>query len=181
MKKTMITLFTVVAAMTIAQAQFLHTEYTQASVWVDTGTFGNGGAPQIGADIQKIMRWGWISVSLSHYQALEPNYTDVVVSGGVNFHLFNFDPVRYYAGPRLGYITREGHWYPMAGGVAGFDWRISRPSAATKLHIGARLWIDYREDQKNQFYGDSDAYERGLVTNNPLLQENGAIVFSISW
>lgn len=178
MKKLIILLLLVA---NVSQAQFLDTEYTQASVWVDPGTIGNGGAPQIGMDIQKIMQWGWISASLSHYHALEPSYTDVVVSGGINFHAFNFDPVRYYTGPRGGFLNREGNWYPLVGGVAGFDWRINRPTAPTIFHAGIRLWIDYREDQKNQFYGGDSAYKRGLITNNPLLQENGAIVLSISW
>lgn len=168
-------------AVNICQAQFIKEDYTQASIWVDPVATYKEGGPQIGIDIQKIMHWGWVGVSMSHFNALTPRYTDLVGSGGVNFNLFNFDAVRYYAGPRLGFLRRSKHTYPLAGGVMGFDWRISAPTASAKIHIGARAWIDYREDQKAQFYGDYNAYERGLITNNNLLQENGAVVLSVSW
>lgn len=157
-------------------AQFIDRDYTQASFWVDPVAWHKEGGPQIGLEITKVMRWGWVSASLSHFEALEPDYTDAVGSGGINFHLFGYDPVRYYAGIRLGFLWRAGNPYPLAGSVMGFDWKI-----IGDLSLGLRAWIDYREDQKNQFYGDSDGYEPGLITNNPLLQENGAIVVTIKF
>lgn len=166
-------------ATSLCQAQFVKKEYTQLSAWVDPVATVKESGPQLGVDIQKIMRWGWVSASVSHFGKLEPSYTDFVASGGINFNLFNFEPLRYYTGPRLGFMFRGGHGYPLAGGVIGADWTISKPNTSTKIAIGARAWIDYREDQKQQFYGDYSAYERGLITNNALLQENGAIVLSI--
>lgn len=165
----------------LVQAQFIDKEWTQFSIWIDPIATHKEGGAQIGIDIQKIMYGGWISASFSHFEALTPSYIDLVGSGGINFNLFNYKPVRYYAGPRLGFLFREGNGFPLVGGVIGFDWQLSRPYSDTKIHIGARAWIDYREDQKNQFYGDYDSYERGIITNNNLLQENGAIVLSFSW
>ena len=165
----------------IAQAQFIEEEWTQVGTFVDPVAWHKESGPQIGLEITKVMLWGWASVQVSHFEALTPVYSDLVGSGGINFNLFNYNPVRYYAGPRLGFMWREGNGFPLVGGVMGFDWRLSSKNAETKFHIGLRGWIDYREDQKNQFYGDSDGYEPGIITNNPLLQENGAIVISISF
>ncbi len=173
-------IFFVMIGFNICQAQFVDKEYTQFGLWNDPVVTFKEGSPQFGIDITKVMLWGWASLSLSH-AALTPGYTDIVGSGGLNFHLLKFEPVRYYAGPRMGFLFRDGRGFPLVGGVIGFDWRLSRWNAKTKFHIGPRLYLDYREDQKNDFYGDSDAYEPGLITNNPLLQENGAIVLSWSW
>lgn len=161
----------------IALAQFITRDYTQFSVWTDPVAWHKEGGPQIGAELTKVMRWGWVSVSISHFEALTPSYTDVVGSGGINFNLFNYEPIRFYGGFRLGVSGRDLNFpYPLAGMVAGFDWQIFK-----NFHGGLRVWVDHREDQKDQFYGDSDAYEPGLIFTSPLSQENGAIVISWSW
>lgn len=169
---------------TTANAQFIKEDYTQISGYIDP-TFTDAGF-QSGLEIQKIMHWGYASAAYSTYHGFDVGYSDLIGTLGLNFNLFNYKPVRYYSGFRLGFIRRNSpiygsSSYPMVGGVIGFDFCVSKPSAEVKLHFGIRLWTDYREDQKNEFYGDSDGYERGLITNNPLLQENGAGVISISF
>jgi hypothetical protein len=159
-------------------AQFIDETYTQINNFVDP-TFTDNGF-QIGLEIEKIMKWGYVNVSISHYQGLEIPYNDLVGSLGINYHLFQYSRIRYYNGFRLGYIKRE-RTFPMVGGVVGFDFKLKHDNETKGFRIGFRLWIDYREGQKAQFYGDYDAYKPGLITNTPLLQENGAFVFSYSF
>ncbi|AUP81244.1 hypothetical protein [Flavivirga eckloniae] len=163
----------------IANAQFISEDYTQVSLFIDPTITDSGF--QIGGEIQKIMHWGYASVGASTYNGFEVAYTDLIGTLGINFNLFNNNEIRYYSGFRLGIIWRETNPFPMVGGVVGGDIRLSKFYAKTKFHIGIRLWTDYREDQKDQFYGDASGYKKGWLTNNPLLQENGAIVVSISW
>lgn len=167
----------------IANAQFIDEDYTQASLWVDP-TFTDNGF-QVGLEIQKIMHWGYVSAAASVYDGMEVRYKDLIVTIGINFNLCDNDVIRYYAGFRSGFIFRDDTTvsasYPMAGGVVGCDIRLSRFNADTKFYIGPRIWTDYREDQKDQHFGSAKDYKRGWITNNPLLQENGAIVLSISW
>jgi hypothetical protein len=158
----------------LSQAQFLTEDHTQIGFWVDPTVTDKGF--QLGVEIQKIMHWGFVGVSLSHYEALDPNYTDIVGFGGINFNLFAYEPVRYYGGIRAGALFRGSSFYPLVGIVAGFDWEV-----LPGVLLGLRGWIDHREDQKAQFYGDYSAYKRGWITDNPLLQENGAIVVSFRW
>ena len=172
-----------------APAQFIsfpENDYTQFSIWTDPVAWEKEGGPQIGLKLTKVMRWGWIAASVSHFEALTPPYSDVVGSGGVNLHLFNYDPVRYYTGLRLGFLFRHDpngkiYVYGLAGWTWGVEWRLSRPDAPTRIHIGAGYYIDYRADQHDQFYGDSGAYEPGFLTDNPLLQENGFLEITFSW
>lgn len=180
MKKLILIL--IISITTSLHAQFIDKDYTQFSIWVDPTLTDNGF--QTGIELTKIMHWGFASVSTSVYDGLDVRYVDAVGTLGINFHLFDNDVIRYYGGLRLGRIWRgykgDGS-YPLAGGVIGADIRLSKFYTETQFHIGVRLWTDYREDQKAQFYGDYDAYKPGVITNNPLLQENGAIVLSISW
>ncbi|MGR3218494.1 MAG: hypothetical protein ACUZ8H_01570 [Candidatus Anammoxibacter sp.] len=182
MKKALISL----ALMTIISAsaqspwfEFIDREYTQMTFMVDP-TLTDKGA-QIGIDIQKIMLWGFAGVSFSHYAALEPSYTDMVGFGGVNFHMFRNDRIRYYGGFRLGMNWRGQSVYPLIGLVCGIDIRLNSTKYRTGLYIGGRLWVDHREDQKNQFYGDDTAYNPGIIFSGPLSQENGAITISLTW
>lgn len=161
----------------ISSAQFLQVnndEDAHISFWVDP-TFTDAGA-HFGVEVTKELLWGWASLSVSHYEELSPAYTDIIGSGGFNFTMFNRQNIRVYTGPRLGVSFRGGNPYPLIGGVLGFDVELGGGFTA-----GARGWIDWREDQKDGFYGDEDAYEPGLITNHPLLQENGAIVFGFKF
>lgn len=182
MKKLSIIL--TLAFCSFANAQFITVPEddinTQFGIFVDP-TFTDKGA-QIGAFATMVMNWGYVGASFSNYNNLNGiGYTDLAGELGLNWHLFNFEPVRYYAGFRGGTLWRGTSPYPLVGGVVGFDWRVSARWADVDVYIGVKLWTDYREDQKAQFYGDYDAYERGLITNNPLLQENGAITLSFSF
>ncbi|SFB91841.1 hypothetical protein SAMN04489722_101259 [Algibacter lectus] len=176
-KKILLLLLVVVS--TIANAQFIDKDYTQISVVFDPTITDNGF--QIGGEIQKIMHWGYTSIGASTYKGFDVSYTDLIGTFGINFNLFNNDVVRYYSGFRLGLIWRETTPFPAVGGALGFDIKLSKFYSKIQFYLGMRLWTDYREDQKNHFYGDSSGYKRGLITNNALLQENGAIVLSMSW
>ncbi len=180
-----ITLILLLLFCSISHAQLisgLQKESTLGSIYVDP-TFNDKGF-QVGLEISKTWSWGFASAAASTYETI--GYFDLVGTFGLNWHMFNTDLIRYYAGFRGGAIFRNsddrGHThFGMGGGVMGFDIRLTRWNADSHVFVGFRGWIDYREDQKNRFYGDSDAYVRGLITNNPLLQENGAIVFSFSF
>lgn len=161
--------------------EFVNEDYTQIGIWLDPVVWDIEGSPQIGIELQKIMHWGYAGISVSHISALTPPYTDLVGFVGINIHLFGYKPIRYYIGPRIGISIREGNRNALAGLMAGFDYRLNKELSKTRFSIGLRAWVDHREDQKNQFYGDSDAYDPGLIFTNPLSQENGAIVLSISW
>ena len=144
------------------------------SAWVDP-TFTDIGA-QVGVEITKELLGGWVSGSISYYEALTPDYKDIVASGGINFHLFNYDGIKYYTGPRVGFVFRDTDFvfHALVGAVAGFDIKIT-----PTIRAGARVWVDYRTDQHNDFYGDSDAFESGpLGIKNPMMQENYAFVLS---
>ena len=149
---------------------------TQFGVFVDP-TFTDAGA-QFGVFAVMVMNWGYVGASFSNYNNLNGvGYSDLVGSMGLNRHLFEFEPLRYYGGFRIGTLWRgAGNGFPLVGGELGADWRITRG-----FYLGVKLWTDYREDQKNTAFGDSGAYKRGLVTNNPLLQENGALTLSVSF
>jgi len=153
---------------------------TQFGFFVDP-TLTDKGA-QIGVLATMVMEWGFVGATASNYNNLNGvGYSDLVGELGFNGHFGGFEPIRSFAGLRLGCLWRGSDSYGVAGGVIGFDWRLTRPDAEVDVYVGVRLWTDYREDQKDRFYGDSNAYERGLVTNNPLLQENGVFVVSFSF
>jgi hypothetical protein len=153
---------------------------TQFGIFIDP-TLTDKGA-QIGGFATMVMKWGFIGASASTYPKLGGvGYRDLVGELGLNWHLMEFEPVRYFAGFRLGRLWREKGGYELAGGLIGFDWRVTRRDAEVDVYFGVRFWADYREDQKDGRYGDSDAYERGLITNNPMIQENGAFTVSFNF
>lgn len=161
--------------------EFIDKDYTQLNLWLDPVVWNVEGGPQIGIELQKVMHWGYAGVSVSHIEALTPSYTDMVGFGGINLNLFRYRPIRYYAGLRLGLSFREGNPNALAGLMIGFDYRLNSEFSKTRFSIGLRGWVDHRQDQKDNFYGDSDAYEPGLIFTDELSQENGAIVLSINW
>lgn len=154
---------------------------TQFGFFVDP-TFTDNGA-QIGAFATMVMNWGFVGVSSSTYPKLgDVGYSDLVGELGLNFHLGGFEQVRYFTGFRLGRLWRgAGEGFNLTGGLVGFDWRVSRRNAEVDVYLGLRFWADYREDQEDRAYGDSKAYKRGLITNNPLIQENGGFSVSFSF
>lgn len=181
--KNLITTITAVLFSLIAHSQiisFPDQDRLQIGLWTDP-TFTDQGA-QFGIDVTGVLRWGFVGVSTSTYPNLgNVGYADLVGQLGVNFHVAQFTPIRYYTGLRLGKIFRGSGGYPLAGALFGLDVCLSRPEAKVKLYVGVKLWVDYREDQEAGRFGDAEAYKPGLVTNNPLLQENGAGGVSISF
>ncbi len=149
-------------------AQFNNDEDLTASVFIDP-TFTDAGF-QFGVQLRKELLWGWTGIEASHYGSLNPSYTDLVGSGGM---AFEFKPVTILLGPRAGVLFRERSPYPLVGLITNIELQISQ-----KIRVGFRLWVDHREDQKDQFYGDSDGYEPGIIFTGPLAQENGAAVLT---
>ena len=146
-------------------------EETLLSTWVDPTIYDKGA--QIGLEITKELEWGYTSLSVSHYEALKPSYTDIVTSGGINFHLFNTNNIKYYIGPRIGINFRENNTYPLVGGVIGFDIKL-----IDDIRLGTRYFPDYRSDQDLQFYGGKTK-EHIFIFKNPMIVENIALVLTI--
>lgn len=176
-------LFIIALSMTFgAQAQFIQLnedEETFITVWNDP-TFTDRGA-QWGAEITKELLGGWVSGGISVYPELKPYYADLVGSGGVNFHIANVKAIKYYAGGRIGWIHRGDGYSPhgLLGLVAGFDVKVTED-----IRLGLRYWWDYRTDQDDQFLGDSDGFEPGVLDKTfgvdcTKCQENAAIVATI--
>ena len=155
-------------------AQLNTDEEAFVTLWADP-TFTDSGF-QVGAEIKKEMNWFYVSAGVSYYESLNPSYTDLVATIGVAGHP-GIEKITLYLGQRLGALYRASDPYGLYGWIFEVTYKINEWISA-----GARVWIDYREDQKNEFYGDSGGYERGLITNSTLLQENGAIeiIFSLN-
>lgn len=115
-----------------------------------------GGGRQFGYEMTALMGWGSISPSISTFPQLKDGYTDLVVSFEFNFHMFNTTLIRYHAGPRLGFIFRGSNQYPLIGFGAGADIVVYQfPNQKTTILLGGKFYMDWREDQEDQFYGDS--------------------------
>ena len=156
-------------------AQFIEETYTQGNIWIDPVVTYKEGAPQLGLEITKVITGFFASVSFSYIE-LTPDYADLVAALGTNINLFRYDRIRYYSGVRGGFLRRDlsgkKATYGLVGLVIGLEWYVNYKR---NWGFGAAYYIDYREDQKEQFYGDYNTYEPGLITNNPLLQENGKV------
>lgn len=155
----------------MCSAQFNQDEDLMLTGIVDP-TFTDRGF-QYGIQVRKELLWGWVGLETTRYESLNPVYHDLVASGGVSIHPWA-EEVTIYGGPRAGVLWRGKDKYPVAGIGLGVDVEL-----IDNIRAGVRLWIDHREDQKDEFYGDSSGYERGILTNNSLLQENGAL--TLTW
>jgi hypothetical protein len=151
--KRFILLLTVMLVTFSTQAQgfysffsFNEDEETFLTTWVDP-TFDDGGF-QVGIDITKELECGWVRIGVSHYEYLNPSYTDIVGSGGVNFHLFYTDVIKYSLGSRLGVEFREGNPFAIIGFVGGFEVKIT-----DVIRVGFDVWKDYRASQDPSKYG----------------------------
>ena len=168
-----------------SSAQFIFTDNdrdtgqeTLLSTWTDP-TLSDSGFQQ-GVEITKELMTGWVSLGVSNYLDLDRErvpYTDLVASGGLNWHMFSNDVIKYYGGGRGGIVMRgDKQPHVLVGLVIGFDIKLDKRGL---YRIGTRLWVDWRQDQKDQFFGDSDAFEPGILFKNPISQENGAVVLTI--
>lgn len=150
---------------------------TQFGMFIDAFGKAPSGKPgrQVGLTGTAIMNWGFIEINASQFKALKDGYTDFVVALGVNVHLFEFKPIRYFVGGRLGRNWRvQGGGYEMAGIQIGFDWRLSKEDARFQIYVGAIAWVDHREDQRDGRYGDSTGYDGGIIFKASTAKENGA-------
>lgn len=165
--KTKVRIFTLLAfiASYTVTAQFNQDEDFYASLFIDP-TFTDKGF-QFGVDITKELEWGFVSVSASTYPELKDGYFDIVGTPGLAFNFF--ESLTIYGGGRMGFVFRGGNVYPLVGMSLRFQVKI-----IDNVSIGLMFWVDHREDQKDEFYGDSDAYKEGLIFTGTLSQENGA-------
>src|SRR5690606_7093113 len=149
MKKLLI-IVVVILGINSTQAQSFfkwnENEETFISLRIDP-TFDDRGF-QIGVELMKELEWGYASLGVSHYEELTPSYTDIVSSFGLNFHLFNTDAIKYYVGPRLGVLFREGNPFGLVGVVVGTDIKLF-----DNISLGLRAFPDYRADQDKPMYG----------------------------
>jgi len=89
----------------------------------------------------------YIRASVTFFNQLNGGYVDFIGASGLNFTSGYFDQLRYYAGGRLGIISRSGNSYPTAGIECGIDYTIG------KWILGLRATRDKRSDFK--FYNES--------------------------
>lgn len=150
---------------------------TQHSFFIDPfgkPPHGDRGGRQFGYEFTALMGWGSISPSISTFPQLVDGYTDIVVNFEVNFHMFKTTLIRYHAGPRLGFVFRGGKTYPLFGFRVGADIVVYKfPSDGPMIVLGGNLFADWREDQEDQFYGDSSVerwhgLDHRIVTNGTL-------------
>lgn len=172
--KKLITVLTLLIGF-VGHSQFISDENAYVYSFLDP-TFTDNGF-QLGVGIKKNMNGFWASGELSNYFSQKRDrvgYTDLVGSFGMAINLFDYEPITYYAGARLGPVFRDGILHALAGGVLEFNVKVYRD-----ISIGLRYWADYRTDQDNNAYGDSDAYDGGILIDNPMIQENVAGVILI--
>lgn len=132
-------------------------------------TFSDAGF-QVGLGIRKELLGGWVGLEASTYPDLNGiGYWDLVAQGGIAIEI---GKTTILGGARIGRIEREGNPFGLAGTLLQIEVEIFNGVLA-----GGRLWLDYREDNKNEFYGDSDGHTY-LIFSNPLLQENGAFTLT---
>lgn len=174
MKKIIFLIVAILGINTI-QAQYNFFEWNQdeevlISARVDP-TFNDNGF-QIGLEITKELEWGWTSLGISYYEELQPSYTDLIGSGGINFHLFYTDAIKYYTGPRLGINVREGNPFPLMGYTTGFDIKI-----IDGVRVGLRYFFDYRADQDPSKYG-GNTKKNPIIFHNPMIVENTEFILT---
>lgn len=89
----------------------------------------------------------YIRASVTSFNQLKGSYVDFIGAAGLNFTSGYFNQLRYYAGGKLGIISRSGNGYPTAGIECGIDYTINR------LVLGIRATRDRRGDF--EFYNES--------------------------
>ena len=139
---------------------------------------GNG--KQKGIMFTALMNGGFIEISASNFAQLKDGYSDIVVSGGVNFYLLDYENIRYFAGLRLSPFVFRDTRYELAGFVLGADWLLTNSNRDTRLYIGGMIYVDHSEDLRDgRGYRHSSYYKGGVVFKSSTVRENGAIRLSI--
>lgn len=152
--------------------KFTQEDEFHLAIWNDP-TFDDPGF-QTGIDLEGRLSGLLVRAGIS-YADITPEYFDFNVNVGTSINIANIDWIIYSIGGRGGVEFREKNPYPFVGLFGQIDFDITRDKW---FKIGLRAWVDHRESQKNQFYGDSDAYKPGLIFKSPLSQENAAVVFT---
>jgi len=168
MKTLTLLLFLAIGVTVKAQIKFNQDEDFKAIAFVDP-TFDDAGF-QIGLGIRKEMDWFWVGVETSTYQELNPAYYDIITQIGT---ILNWNKLDILLGARGGVVFRANEPFPLGGLIMMLEYNITK-----QIAIGGRLYVDHREDQGNEAYGDSDGYIEGIIFTNPESQENGAFVIT---
>lgn len=170
MKKLTLITSLLITSIAFSQLKYNTDEERFFSVWVDPTLTDRG--QQIGLSFTKEMLWGFVDLSVSHYAELKPSYTDAVVTFG--FANTNYrETINWYNGIRIGSAFRESQPHGIVGASTRLQYQIFKG-----FYIGFMLWVDYRADQADQFYGDASAHEY-FIFSNPMTQENGAVYISV--
>lgn len=155
----------------IAQAEkqtlFNNDEEFFGSVFIDP-TFTDPGF-QYGVEVLKEMQWFFVAAAVSQYPELEDGYTDLNFTVGMVMNFFHNQNLTIYSGAGGGANFRGGDPYGMMHLSLKLHLKIK-----DNVYLGLKFWVDHREDQKDEFYGDSDGHKKGLIFKGPLSQENGA-------
>lgn len=164
--KFILALFLVVFVAAQCLGQFNKDEETFVSLFIDP-TFTDPGF-QFGGEILKEMQWGYVYAQLSTYPELQDGYIELIASPGLAFSFFPNQNLQVYGGGRIGANWRGGNPYAMIGMGIRINIKLT-----DRLYCGLQLCVDHREDQKDQFYGDSSGHKEGLIFTGPLSQESG--------
>lgn len=122
------------------------TESFNLAVVIDPSASIEKSGLNIGAEIEYNYLM-YIRASVTSFNQLKGGYVDFIGAAGLNFTSGYFEQLRYYAGGRLGIISRNGNGYATAGFEAGIDYTINR------LVLGIRATRDRRGDF--EFYNES--------------------------
>ena len=132
-----------------AQIQFNQDEDKYVSIWTDPTLSDNGF--QIGGTFTMEYKAVFAEYSISHYNELNPSYTDIVVGYGLVLNVFKAD---LYIGGRLGFIYREKD---NIAGLTGGMMRLQYP-VTKRLYLGIQFWIDARTDLGNDFVRENGGF-----------------------
>src|SRR5690606_35074599 len=118
----------------------------------------NDGGLFIGVEAQFVMEGIYVRYSISTFDGIDPVYTDMQGSVGLNLNLFNNNNIKYYTGGLVGIAFRNNNPYPLIGIEGGIDIYLANKT----IVVGPRLSYVHREDL--EFYdSDSDEIWNGYV------------------
>ncbi len=139
--KTLILTALFASFLTYSQSQFRlnTTQFFAVSLVVDPSASLKENGVCVGLEIETV-RQVYVRASVTSFAKLTDGYTDFTGAFGLSFVSGYFERVRYYAGGRLGFISRKAI-FPTAGVEAGLDVMLSET-----FFIGVRSTYDYRSD-----------------------------------
>jgi len=140
MKYIFLLLFTVNVS---SQIQFGQTQDIQTSVSIDPYASYKEKSLNIDLAIELINYFHYVKASAQHFGALKGNYTDLVLTNGINITYGRFNPIRYYIGVRSGLVFRNNNTYPLVGLEGGLSLPVNKTIA-----LGLRSTYDNRQDMK---------------------------------